>query len=386
MLCRTMLFVVVALATSFSVSRLHAQGCVAIRGGAMCGNNTGNTINLAEGEFSLVSGIRHFRSYKHFRGEHEEAFRVQQGTEVINDASFLDLSVNYGITDRLFASAVLPLAVNDRSSMYEHGGNPRFDASGNLIGTWTGDRRHTGSFGLGDVRLALGYWLFEPGMQDFNYSVALGVKLPTGKYDVMDTFYNQGASKDQTIEAVVDQSIQLGDGGTGITMEVQGYHSLTHDLAVVTNLYYMSNVTETNGVLTRGATADMAADTSQFSSPDQFGARIGAFYAVTDAINVYLGGRAEGVPSSDVIGGSGGFRRPGYVISVEPGIGYATSTFTIFASTPVALYRNRTQSYIDKVRSAARGTEIIGDAAFADVLFNVGITYRFGSLISHVME
>ena len=34
---------------------------------------------------------------------------------------------------------------------------------------------------------------------DFNYSVGLGVKLPTGQYDYMDTFYNQADNKDEVI-------------------------------------------------------------------------------------------------------------------------------------------------------------------------------------------
>jgi hypothetical protein len=44
----------------------------------------------------------------------------------------------------------------------------------------------------------------------------------------------------------------------------------------------------------------------------------------------------------------------------------------------VALYRNRVQNYIDKIRTAQRGVEVIGDAAFADYLINIGFSYRFG--------
>jgi hypothetical protein len=51
-----------------------------------------------------------------------------------------------------------------------------------------------------------------------------------------------------------------------------------------------------------------------------------------------------------------------------------SSGLNIFASVPIAVYRERTQSHIDKLRSAARGTEVIGDAAFADFLINVGVT------------
>lgn len=362
-----------------ATSQVSGQGCVVVRGGAMCGTNSGTTINLQQGEFNLVLGARNFTSFRHFRGDHEEAFRVAQGTEVINKSSFVDLSINYGITDRLFATVILPFVYNDRSSLYEHGGNPRFDAEGNLIGTWKGDRRHTYSSGLADIRFSVGYWLFDPMTSDYNYSVSLGVKTRTGSYDYTGTFYNQGPNRDQTREGVVDQSIQPGDGGIGATIDVQGIHPIADKLTLVTSLFYLANVTNTNGVLLRTSTPDMRADTSQFSAPDQFGVRVGAFYTLLDNFSVYGGGRVEGIPSTDLIGGSGGFRRPGYAVSVEPGLSYFNSDFSVVLSVPIAVYRNRTQSYIDKIRTEQRGVETIGDAAFADYLISLGISYRFGS-------
>jgi hypothetical protein len=50
----------------------------------------------------------------------------------------------------------------------------------------------------------------------------------------------------------------------------------------------------------------------------------------------------------------------------------------VVLSVPIAVYRNRTQSYIDKIRTEQRGREVIGDAAFADYLISLGISYRFG--------
>ncbi|MEY3385445.1 MAG: hypothetical protein RIR53_256 [Bacteroidota bacterium] len=362
----------------FSSVELRSQGCVAVRGGTMCGTNTGNTFNLSAGEFNVITGARFFRSFRHYRGDHEESFRVEQRTEVINNAGSIDLSLSYGVTDRLFASAIVPLLYNDRTSLYEHGGNPRFDSTGALIGTWAGDRRMTSSAGIGDVRLSVGYWLMDPATSESNYAVSLGVKLPTGKYDVVDDFYNQGTLRDQTVPGVVDQSIQLGDGGFGATLDIQGVQTLATNLVLMSNLSYMANVTNTNGVRLRTAAAAATVDSSEFSSADQFGVRLGVMYGMFDGFAAYLGARAEGVPSSDLIGGSQGFRRPGYAVSIEPGIGYSTPTLSIFFSTAFAGYRNRTQSHIDKLRTQTRGVEVIGDAAFADALFNLSISYRFG--------
>ena len=91
---------------------------------------------------------------------------------------------------------------------------------------------------------------------------------------------------------------------------------------------------------------------------------------------MYLGGRIEGVPAEDLIGGSNAYRRPGYSIAIEPGLNYNTSTFAINLSVPSSIVRNRTQSYLDKVRTEETGEYRHGDAAFADYLVNFGITYR----------
>ncbi|GJM30365.1 MAG: hypothetical protein DHS20C17_30000 [Cyclobacteriaceae bacterium] len=248
--------------------------------------------------------------------------------------------------------------------MYEHGGNPP---------NGLGERHETSSSGLGDVRLGLGYWLFDPvEHMNFNYALSLGVKLPTGKYDYTDTFYNQGDERNKNLEAVVDQSIQPGDGGTGMTIDVQGYHMLSHSFFLNVNLYYLINPRETNGVLTRNGSGE-------FSSPDQYAVRLGTYYNTKiQGFSVYLGGRLEGVPSEDLIGGSAGYRRPGYAVSIEPGVSYNRNQYNLNLSVPVAVVRNRTQSYQDKVRTSETGEYRHGDAAFADYLINFSVSYRFG--------
>lgn len=352
-----------------SITSAYSQGCVAIRGGS-CGSSLGSTLNLQKGEFNTQLGFRYFQSYKHFRGDHEEVHRVEEGTEVINNSTFVDFSLNYGITDRWYANVILPFVFHNRTSMYEHGGNPP---------NGLGERHETSSSGLSDIRLGVGYWLFDPETHAFNYSLGLGVKLPTGKYDYTDTFYNQGDNRDETREAVVDQSIQPGDGGLGVTVDIQGYHPISHSFGIGTNLYYLINFQEDNGVSTRNGN-------SKFSCPDQFAARIGAYYNLMNGLNFYLGGRIEGVPSNDLIGSSAGYRRPGHAVSVEPGIGFTKGHLAIVASVPIAVYRNRIQSFEDKERTEQTGVYRHGDAAFADYLINVGISYRFGGNSSDTME
>ena len=60
--------------------------------------------------------------------------------------------------------------------------------------------------------------------------LGVGLKLPTGNWNVQDSFYNvmvtdpvTGSSSRKTVYRPVDQSIQLGDGGLGLSLEMQGF-------------------------------------------------------------------------------------------------------------------------------------------------------------------
>lgn len=348
----------------FMTPDLTAQGCVAIRGISGCSGSIENGILVPKGEFLVGTNFRYFKSFRHFRGSHEEAYRLEAGTEVINKSSFLDLSLTYGISDRWYANAVLPFVHHTRTSMYEHGGNPP---------NGLGERHETRAAGLADVRLGIGYWLFNPKKQSkFNYALGLGVKLPTGDYEAMDLFYNQGPDRNNDEVKVVDQSIQPGDGGFGIAADLQGYHMLGSKFILVTNLFYLSNPQETNGVSTRNGRLE-------FSCPDQFAVRTGAFYMTNiPGLSAFLGARMEGVTAIDLIGSSAGYRRPGYAVSAEPGIGYNVGNAAFNLTVPVAIYRNRIRSYDDKERTERTGEFRHGDAAFADYLVNFSFTYRIG--------
>jgi hypothetical protein len=156
----------------------------------------------------------------------------------------------------------------------------------------------------------------------------------------------------------VDQSIQPGDGGTGITLELNGFYNFSHKVGLYANAYYLSNPREVNGTSTsRGGTPSASAkkyNTDVMSVPDLFMARGGAAVMVNQL--TFSGGiRIEGLPSEDLIGGSRGFRRPGYIVSAEPSITWVTKRAAFNLAVPVALVRNRTQSDADKRQSEDTG-------------------------------
>ncbi|RZK80847.1 MAG: hypothetical protein EOO92_06700 [Pedobacter sp.] len=208
-----------------------------------------------------------------------------------------------------------------------------------------------------------------------NFQIGLGIKLPTGDYKYMDYYQNVGPGGAPELRNV-DQSIQLGDGGTGITGELNAFYNVSHNLGLYGNAYYLSNPRGQNGVRSyRELVNASLIEDYIMSVPDQYMFRAGANYAVSGLI-ASIGARLEGVPVNDLIGGSGDFRRPGYVWSVEPGLNYQWNKVNIYATVPTALYRNRTQSVTDKIRSAKTNTFVNGDAAFADYAINLGVSFR----------
>lgn len=342
------------------------QGCVASRGGS-CFHPPGVELQPFEGFMGAV-GYRWLHSDRHFVGSHEETQRQAEGSEVINDSHFVDLALTYAITPRYSVNLTLPLVWNDRSQVVRSN-----DVARTIL-----QRFSTQSYGIGDVRLVGNGWVRDPvEMPTWNLLLGLGVDMPTGEEDATDTFQVFDPASRQIVarERTVDQSIQPGDGGWGVILEMYGYYRLTERLNAYVNGVYTMTPEEKNGVPTFRANAFE----SIMSIADTYMGRVGFDYLVFPqwGLSLSLGGRIEGVPVYDAIGGSDGFRRPGFSIGIEPGINVSKGGWMFNVSTPVALHRNRERSVPDKQSTAATGVYRHGDAAFADYLFTATISRRF---------
>lgn len=352
---------------SLFAQRSQAQGCVAIRSnGATC-TMTGAQHEAKPSAWTIGINSRYFKSYKHFVGTVEQKERTDAGTEVINHTFATELSFARRINDRWSVALYAPVISNIRSSMYEHYGNTSKSPNA---------RRNTTSFGLGDVRIAAYYWLVDPAkMTRVNVQLGAGIKLPTGDYRYQDYFWKNDSTK--TL-GPVDQSIQLGDGGTSLSAEMNAFYKVSSSFSFYTNGYYLINPREQNGVSTaRGgvpAASAIAYGSDVMSVPDQFMARLGASFSSHNFL-VSAGARIEGVPAKDLVGGSNGFRRPGYVVSVEPVASYKAGHTQFYFSVPYAVKRDRIQSMPDKIRTEKTGVYAQGDAAFSDYTINFGVLF-----------
>lgn len=118
---------------------------------------------------------------------------------------------------------------------------------------------------------------------------------------------------------------QLGDGGTGFTTEVNAFYCIKRNFTVYGNFYYLINPREQNGTRTyRELVSATLANEAIMSVPDQYMGRAGLTYSFRHikGLGLSAGARLEGIPVHDLAGGSGDFRRPGYIWSVEPTITY----------------------------------------------------------------
>lgn len=351
------------LLTMMTVQKTAAQGCVAIRStGGFCSAGGEGHMDTAS-KWQLSANNRYFKSFRHFVGTDEQKQRMANQTEVINHQYTLDLALYRILNPRWSVMLDMPIEANTRSSLYEHSSLGRFQ---------------THSFGVGDIRLAVYSWVLDPvKMPRGNVQVGLGIKLPTGNYNYMDYFRLTDSTKRL---GPVDQSIQLGDGGTGVTLELNGFYSFSPAVSVYGNFFYLSNPREVNGTSSaRGGAASANAvknGSDVMSVPDQWMARAGVNVGVGHFI-FSAGVREECLPVHDLVGGSNGFRRPGYIISVEPGVTYNVKKMSFYAFVPVAVVRNRTQSVPDKISTGLTGKTAHGDAAFADYAVNIGVNFRF---------
>ncbi len=356
-----------------------AQGCVAIR--TVGGLNTmqhagmmhdgmqhdGMTAMKDSSLWDLNVSGRYFKSYRHFNGTDEQKQRVEEGTDVRNFSRALDISLVRKINEQWSIGMYLPLLYNERSSLYEHvsnvKGNPRYT---------------TYSQGIGDIRFTAYKWIIAPKEGNKgNLLGGIGIKLPTGNYKATDQFHYTTTA---TREGPVDQSIQLGDGGWGMTLELNGFRAIDNTWSLYGNAYYLINPMGNNGVSTaRGGvpTATAIKYTSNVMSiPDQYLLRTGTNWT-RNALTISLGGRYECIPANDLIGDNTGFRRPGSVLAIEPGVNYSYKKLIFYLYTPIAVRNERPQSYPDILRTNDTKTFARGDAAFANYSINIGFGYKF---------
>lgn len=347
-----------ACAWSFLLPQVaNAQGCLAAHNSSTMqgcltssGEHTGSGGSKFLHRHPVTAEVdwRSFSSFRHFVGEKENVSRAVNNTQIKNHQNLYNVSVEMQLNPRWSVNAFVPVLQGTRNQKYAPVGT--FDIAG-----------------VGDMVVGVQGWVLRPPAENGgNVAFSVGLKLPTGLNNGMGT----ARLKNGRVQHVVaDQSLQPGDGTWGFTLGSQAYKQTYFHTIGYFQGSWLFNPADTNGVPTfRSAPWE-----SVMSATDQYLFRAGLARHVpkVHGLAASLGGRMEGIPVRDAFGKSDGFRRPGYIISVEPSLQYQYRTTMISLTSPWALQRNRRASVTD----LAHHTH--GDAAFADYSINLGMSHSF---------
>lgn len=297
--------------------------------------------------WTVTVGYRYQPSFRHFIGTVEQKQRERLHTQIENIYHLLDFSIERQLTPRWSVNASVPVLFAHRNQLYS--------PSAKYV---------VNSFG--DATVGARAWIFKPPTESGdNIAIGMSLKMPTGNYNAKGLAISQG----RQILATADQSIQAGDGGTGFSLDLQAYHRTYFNSELYFSGLYLFNPRDTNGV----STFRRARGEQDMSVTDQYLYRGGISHAVPKVrgLAASIGGRIEGVPVRDAFGKSNGFRRPGYAISVDPGLLYVRGLYTFSCNIPWAVERNRRRSVAD-IQNHTHG-----DAAFADYALIFSLSRRF---------
>ncbi len=355
---RTISNVVVGICSLLSAGDLYSQGCLAAHTNSNMqgcitadGNDTahgGKPGFLSNRPITVEVDWRSFSSFRHFSGTVENTSRQTLGTFIPNHQNLYNISVEMQLSPRWSVNTFLPVLQGTRDQKYPP--VQKVDIGG-----------------IGDMIVGVQGWVFRPPTErGGDIAFSFGLKLPTGINNAMGT----GRLANGTVQkVVVDQSLQPGDGTWGFLLGSQAYQKTPlHTLTYFQGSWLFSPVDTTSVPTFRAAKGE-----GVMSATDQYLFRAGLSRHVPHVYGLAasFGGRMEGIPVRDAFGKSNGFRRPGYIISIEPALQYQYRRSMISISSPWAVQRNRRASVPDLARGAH------GDAAFADYALIAGISHTF---------
>ncbi len=350
----------------FIIHLTYSQGCVAIRNLAGMGQFAQLGYGQTKDKWLLDINNRYFEAYNVFSGT------TNQGYDSINIYEYtMNIELSHIMDNGWAFSVDMPIASNTSVSRIEHA---------------SGFRHSTHAFGLGDIRVTLYKWLFDTKAigSKGNIQVGLGLKFPTGNYHTEDYFYDDPTNPSAKVLAPVNVAIQLGDGGTGITTNINAFYIFNPLISVYGNFFYLISPKDQNGVATfppnilpASAAALFHQTTNDVNSvPDNYTMRAGANFTFDKFVGT-TGLRYEGAPAHDLFGQNDGLRRVGHIFSVEPGVQYKLKKSIIYCLVTVPLARATVQTVPDKRQEAITGTYTITAGHFANVLVFVGYTFTF---------
>lgn len=350
------------------IQKTAAQGCVVAHSVGEVGGPESDGGYLAPKHWQFTLDYRHLYSFRHFVGSVAQEYRQQGNSEVRNRINLIDAGLTYQVTPRFSVIGIVPVEFASRRYFIAAGsinGAPATD----LIGNW-------GVSGMGNISVMGQGWIWDPTKNPkHNIQIGFGFQAPSGRDNIQNNLVEIPGQP--AVNATADYSIQPGIGVWAIPVSVESFQAINRAMQVYFNGSYLFSTKETNGVANSSPPGfpPPAPQNAFVAAADEYLLQAGVGYMVAKVhgLTVTGGLRKEGVPAHNAFTSNEGFRRPGYAISLEPGVIYSMhgGHDLITANIDRAVYRNR----IASVPDLQLGQH--GDAAFADWLWLASFQHRF---------
>ncbi len=347
---------------------VFCQGCVAMRNLSGFGQFAYLGYKQSDEKWMLNINNRYFKAQRFLEGK-----KNISPADAADDINLYEYTMNIGISRILHKGWLIqldmPVSANSIASKAEHA---------------SGERHSTHAYGLGDIRVTVYKWMLKENMaRKGNVQVGLGIKFPTGNYHSQDYFYTDHNDRSFKEPAPVNVAIQLGDGGLGISTELNAFCIFNHLISAYGNLFYLINPMDQNGVSSwppnalppNVASLFHAATNDVNSVPDNYTIRGGTNFTFNRFVAT-TGLRYEGAPAHDLVGRNDGLRRVGHIFSVEPGIEYKMKKAFLYSFVTVPVDRATIETVPDKRMAAITGTYSITPGHFANCVLFAGIVFK----------
>ena len=357
------LWCLVLLFTAYAKS----QGCIAIRNISGFGQFAQLGYGKTDSKWMLGIDNRSFKAYKFLQGKKDI-------TPSSDRPYFNEYTMNIELSRVLYRGWSISLDVPISS-------NSQHSSVLNAAGVWSTQY----SYGVGDIRFTAYKWLLNTDVpKKGNIQVGLGIKFPTGNYHTEDYYYTNPNDISYKELAPVNVAIQLGDGGTGITTQLNTFYIFNRSISLYGNFFYLISPKDQNATATwppnflpaNVATLWHTVTKDVNSVPDNYTVRAGANFTFRRFVAT-AGLRYEGATARDLIGQNNGFRTAGHILSAEPGIQYKFKKSFLYSFVTLPIDRASMKTVPDEREEAITGLPTVTPGHFTDVLVFIGYAFTF---------
>jgi hypothetical protein len=312
---------------------------------------------LQKGEWQIQGSFNRYTSFEPFTQSQVQQAAIDADANPKTGGTSLNFQGAYALTRKVNLTAEVPVILKSYWN-YPLGGV----------------RREMDTHGLGDIVLGGRLWLLNTEKNTKqNLALQFALRLPTGDSNYQVTYPN-GLGLDFRKRAA-KSDVQPGSGGVGLRLAAQGFRRFPH-FAVYGNALYLFSLKEQNdtnsimSTLNPGGPSAVPANVRHNAVPDSYlyQAGISAPIPGLKGVSASFGSQMAGVPAYNILTGNEGFRQPGYLVTLNPGLSLRTKYATYSVGVPVRVY-----GYIGKDFRGIQQTANLNKWSL-----NFGVTFNLG--------